>query len=47
MHYRTGKNSFQESFGPVIVTKSVLENLAGKVLFFVFVLGKNIRELFR
>ena len=29
------KNCFQEIFGPVIVIKSVMENLAGKVLFFV------------
>ena len=29
------KNCFQELFGPVIVIKSVMENLAGKVLFFV------------
>ena len=27
------KNCFQELFGPVIVIKSVMENLAGKVLF--------------
>ena len=31
------KNCFQELFGPVIVIKSVMENLAGKVLFFLFV----------
>ena len=29
------KNSFQELFGPVIVIKLVMENLAGKVLFLV------------
>ena len=29
------KNRFQELFGPVIVIKSVMEHLAGKVLFFV------------
>ena len=36
------KNCFQELFGPVIVIKSVMENLAGKVLFFVCARDKFI-----
>ena len=40
------KICFQELFGPVIVIKSVMENLAGKVPF-LFVLGTHFRESFR
>ena len=39
------KNCFQELFGPEIAIKSVMENLAAKVLFW-FVLGINFRGCF-